>query len=87
MNDLSSWRAAAPRGHAPPLPSAIVSLLRSPLKAIRALQRRRRRAAAIAELMQLDDKTLADMGLHRSEIRAAVLEAEHNGGLRRRRCR
>ena len=54
---------------------------------VAAIRRRRRAARYIAELQALDDQTLADIGLHRSEIRSAVLEAERNGAAERRRCR
>ena len=49
-----------------------------------AIQRWRRRVGYVTELQRLDDQTLADMGLHRSGIRAAVIEAERTGGLERR---
>ena len=55
---------------------------------VRAIRRWRRREQAIAELARLDDKTLADIGLHRSEIRSAVIdEDEPNRPSERRRCR
>ena len=38
----------------------------------RAFAERRRRQRAYAELMALDDLSLADIGLHRSQIRALV---------------
>jgi EmrB/QacA subfamily drug resistance transporter len=50
------------------------------------IRRWRRRAAHVAELQRLDDQTLADMGLHRSGIRAAVIAAER-GGFDHRHCR
>ena len=87
MNDLSTWRVAGARRSASAAPAVGALLLALLVKTIRALERRRRRAAAIAELMQLDDKTLADIGLHRSEIRSAVLYAEQTGAPDRRRCR
>jgi uncharacterized protein YjiS (DUF1127 family) len=54
----------------------------------RAFLRWRRREQAVAELARLDDLTLADIGLHRSEIRSAVIDADEPNRLReRRRCR
>ncbi|MGE5147738.1 MAG: MFS transporter [Candidatus Eiseniibacteriota bacterium] len=55
-----------------------------PLSTVR---RWRRRASHVAELQRLDDQTLADMGLHRSGIRAAVIAAEGDGRFDHRRCR
>jgi predicted MFS family arabinose efflux permease len=52
-----------------------------PLSAIR---RWRRRGEYVAELQKLDDQTLADMGLHRSGIRAAVIAAERSEGFDQR---
>jgi uncharacterized protein YjiS (DUF1127 family) len=78
MNDQSATRAA--------LLSAIAAMLSSLIGVVRAIIRRRRRALLIDELMQLDDTMLADIGLHRSEIRAAVIAAER-GVVDRRRCR
>lgn len=40
--------------------------------AARSLAERRRRERAFAELMALDDHSLADIGVHRSQIRALV---------------
>lgn len=55
---------------------------------VRAYRRWRQREAAIAELARLDDNTLADIGLHRSEIRSAVIAADEPvGRSERRRCR
>jgi uncharacterized protein YjiS (DUF1127 family) len=45
----------------------------------RAFLRWRRREREIAELARLDDATLADIGLHRSEIRSVVLDADAPG--------
>ena len=54
----------------------------------RAFLRWRRREQAVAELARLDDRTLADIGLHRSEIRSAVIDIdEPNRPHERRRCR
>jgi uncharacterized protein YjiS (DUF1127 family) len=45
-----------------------------------AVQRRRQRAA-VSELMRLDDRTLKDLGMHRSHIHALVqgFDASHPG--------
>jgi uncharacterized protein YjiS (DUF1127 family) len=51
------------------------------------IRRWRRRAGYVAELQRLDDQTLADMGLHRSGIRAAVVAAERGGRFDRRHSR
>ena len=48
---------------------SIVNLFTS---AARSLAERRRRERAFAELMALDDHSLADIGVHRSQIRALV---------------
>jgi uncharacterized protein YjiS (DUF1127 family) len=92
MNDQSAARAAAPRvdrrRRGVALLSAIAAVLSSLFRIVRAIDRRRRRALLIGELMRLDDKTLADIGLHRSEIRSAVVAAEERDGpCERRRCR
>jgi uncharacterized protein YjiS (DUF1127 family) len=52
-----------------------------------AIRRWRAHEAAVTELARLDDKTLADIGLHRSEIRSAVLEASETYVPRERRHR
>ena len=59
----------------------------SPGAPLETIRRWRRRATHVAELQRLDDETLADMGLHRSGIRAAVIAAERGGGFDHRRCR
>ncbi|HEX7007660.1 MAG TPA: DUF1127 domain-containing protein [Alphaproteobacteria bacterium] len=46
---------------------------------VAAVLRRWRRARYIAELRALDDRTLTDIGLHRSDIRGAVIAAESGG--------
>lgn len=66
--------------------SAATSPAATPSGALEAIQRWRRRAEYVGELQRLDDQTLADMGLHRGEIRSAVIEAERNGAAERR-CR
>ena len=48
---------------------SIVNLFTS---AARSLAEHRRRERAFAELMALDDHSLADIGVHRSQIRALV---------------
>jgi uncharacterized protein YjiS (DUF1127 family) len=48
---------------------SIVNLFTS---AARSLAERRRRERAFAELIALDDHSLADIGVHRSQIRALV---------------
>lgn len=56
--------------------TAIESLAGRAAKAVRrtvaGVRARRRRRAAIDELMALDDRALKDIGLHRSEIESAV---------------
>jgi uncharacterized protein YjiS (DUF1127 family) len=52
-----------------------------------AVRRWRAHESAMTELMRLDDKTLADIGLHRSEIRSALLEASETCVPRQRRHR
>jgi uncharacterized protein YjiS (DUF1127 family) len=52
---------------------------------VRAVLRWRRRQREIAELARLDDATLADIGLHRSEIRSVVLDGDAPGRPRERR--
>jgi uncharacterized protein YjiS (DUF1127 family) len=52
-----------------------------------ALRRWRAHETAVTELMRLNDKMLADIGLHRSEIRSAVLEASETYVPRERRHR
>jgi uncharacterized protein YjiS (DUF1127 family) len=52
-----------------------------------AIGRWRAHEAAVTELARLDDKTLADIGLHRSEIRSAVMEANATYVPRERRHR
>jgi uncharacterized protein YjiS (DUF1127 family) len=42
------------------------------LGALHALREARARAAAVRELERLSDRTLRDIGLHRSQIRAIV---------------
>lgn len=42
------------------------------LGALDALREARARAAAVRELQRLSDRTLRDIGLHRSQIRSAV---------------
>lgn len=49
-----------------------MSLISVFLAARAALQNRRRRQRAHADLAALDDRSLADIGLHRSEIPALV---------------
>jgi uncharacterized protein YjiS (DUF1127 family) len=56
--------------------SAITSVALGVKRAAIAAWRRRRHKAAVKELMRLDDKTLADIGLHRCEILSAVIEAD-----------
>ena len=43
-------------------------------EAIEVLAEARGRAAAIRDLERLSDRTLRDIGLHRSQIRSAVIE-------------
>jgi len=50
-----------------------------------AIRRWRAHDAAVTELMRLDDRTLADIGLHRSEIRSALLDATETHVARQRR--
>jgi uncharacterized protein YjiS (DUF1127 family) len=45
-----------------------MSVLNLVFAARHALAERRKRAKAYAELMALDDRSLADIGIHRSEI-------------------
>jgi uncharacterized protein YjiS (DUF1127 family) len=66
--------------------AAGLALLAAPLRGLaRAYKRWRERERAIAELARLDDVTLADIGLHRSEIRSAVIDADTPGGPQSRR--
>jgi uncharacterized protein YjiS (DUF1127 family) len=63
-----------------------VASLTKPLRGLAHRYRRwRARERDIAELARLDDVTLADIGLHRSEIRSAVVDAATPGGPTRRR--
>jgi uncharacterized protein YjiS (DUF1127 family) len=92
MNEQSAARAAAPqrdrRRRGAALLSASAAFLSSLIRVVLAIDRHRRRAFLIGELARLDDKTLADIGLHRSEIRSAVIAAEdRDGPCERRRCR
>jgi uncharacterized protein YjiS (DUF1127 family) len=65
---------------------AALALLAAPLlRLARAYTRWRERQRAIAELARLDDVTLADIGLHRSEIRSAVIDADTPCGAHLRR--
>jgi uncharacterized protein YjiS (DUF1127 family) len=52
-----------------------------------AYRRWRVRQQAIAELSRLDDMALADIGLHRCEIRSAVFDVESPSRPRERRIR
>jgi uncharacterized protein YjiS (DUF1127 family) len=93
MNDLSAVRAAEPQldrrrhGRYSAFLSVAADILTWLSSVAGTIGRHRRRAKAIGDLQQLDDKMLADIGLHRSEIRSAVLEAEQNGRFDRRRSR
>ncbi len=53
-------------------PRAAIDVIRS---LARAIVRAHKRHATIRELMTLDDRTLKDIGLHRSQIPSAVEEA------------
>ena len=57
-------------------------LFRAIRERLAAFARRRALRGAEAELMALDDQALKDIGLHRSEIRSALLDAssERRGG-------
>ena len=63
-----SWQ---PRAVRPP-----VRALDPVRRLVRAVRRWWRRERAIAELARLDDTMLADIGLHRSEIRSVVAEID-----------
>ena len=82
---VATW----PRARRPEPTRDVLALLAAPVLGLaRAYARWRRRERAIAELARLDDATLADMGLHRGEIRSAVIEAQRPGWpAERRRCR
>jgi len=54
-------------------------------RAAAAAWRWQRRESAVSALMRLPDKTLADIGLHRSEIRSVVAETDDDAGPRERR--
>jgi uncharacterized protein YjiS (DUF1127 family) len=56
---------------------SIVNLFTS---AARSIAKRRLRERAFAELMALDDHSLADIGVHRSQIRALVEGGPAAGG-------
>ena len=49
-----------------------MSLINLLLEARNALSRRRQRLRATEELMALDDRSLADIGIHRSQIQGVV---------------
>jgi uncharacterized protein YjiS (DUF1127 family) len=55
--------------------STCAGAIRAVARALAEARRRRLREKAINALMRLDDRTLADIGMHRSEIRSAVIEA------------
>lgn len=69
MAYVNSARATAP---------SIFETLLHPMGALRlAVQRRRVYAQTVAELNSLSDRDLADLGLHRSLIRAVAKEAAY----------
>ena len=75
------WPPARPERDGPGAPWRTIT------RVFRALSAWRSRERAVAELARLDDAMLADLGLHRSEIRSAVRDADETGtfGERRRR--
>jgi uncharacterized protein YjiS (DUF1127 family) len=54
-------------------------------RAIETVRRWRRHRSAVNNLLGLDDRMLADLGLHRCEIRSAVIEAHNADAPRERR--
>ena len=54
-------------------------------RVVAGLERARRRSAWLRELRSLDDRTLHDIGLHRSEIGSAVAELLGTASATRRR--
>ena len=62
-----------------------MSLFASFSRAIEKLRRWRRHRSAVNNLLGLDDKMLADLGLHRCEIHSAVIEANDADAPRERR--
>lgn len=83
MNDLSLSRKLDGHGRNPSWP--LRRLAAAFAWVLGAVARWRRRERAIEELMSLDDKTLADIGLHRTEIRSAVKDAAAPEAIRERR--
>lgn len=57
--------------------SVFAALFASPVKAIGSIVKSRRHRKAVAELSQLDDRMLADIGLSRSQIVMAVYGEMH----------
>ena len=55
------------------------------LGALEAMRRQRQRRIAVDSLLGLDDRMLADLGLHRCEVLSAVLEADGHTIPRERR--
>jgi uncharacterized protein YjiS (DUF1127 family) len=64
--------------------AVIVAMLRF-RRTVAAAWRWQRRESAVSALMRLPDKTLADIGLHRSEIRSVVAETDDDARPRERR--